>query len=470
MTFLKCKFLNPISFPRHQVVFVPPGPADSLNAVEELRESDESDSVSVSLSPASSPRPSQPWSSSSRPSLTHLHEIADPYLPSFRGKDLSDARSALAKVLTSSVSKGALVRRLRNSATFPKLYSGSAFMTTAPRCSDNGQNWAELEPVPTFNLPSEPEWEDPAQRRGMTTFKVVPSKKQKSCDPELTPDDPDQIKEEDNPEGEGSPQLGRNQTETEEDPCSPDRSQTETPLQSPEEVQDSDRPGSLPPPFDLDDRVCPGSPLSQQKEEDEPEVTSEVVPAAPSDCSDGELPSDGPISSEDQSEFLQSPSRQSVTTDVDHCDSNTDEREVEEEVVQVEEEEDEEVEEDSFPPPPSPVFFNEDVEVAEDGREVTAASSLTSSQPPSPSSGGQTGALSEDHQTASAGPQQPAAAPKPLGKMSAAPSRFAQAVALAVQRSRLQSHRKGLDPQAPGGPHRALPSPHISIYQFGEYH
>lgn len=252
----------------------------------------------------------------------------------------------------------------------------------------------------------------------MTTFKVIPPKK--SHDPELTPDDPDHIKED-----EGSPQPG-----TEEDLCSPDGSQ------SPEEAQDSDGPGS------------PGSPLcpvgdTQQKEEDEPEVTSQVASAAPSDCSYGEPPSDGPIISEDQRELLQRSSRRPGATDMDHCGSNTDEEEVEEE-------------EDSFPPPPSPVFFHEDTE-------VTAASSLTSSPPPSPSSSGPTSALGEDHQSTSAGPDQP------LVQMSAAPSRFAQAVALAVQRSRLQGHGKGLDPQASSGPRSALPSPHISIYQFGEY-
>ncbi|KAM9334132.1 cordon-bleu protein-like 1 [Symphorus nematophorus] len=102
------------------------GSVDSLNTVEELRESDDSDSVNLSRSSSSSPYPSQPWSSSSssRPSLAHLHEIADPYLPSFRGKDLSDARSALAKVLTSSVSKGTLNLKLFYHPTSPLSLSG----------------------------------------------------------------------------------------------------------------------------------------------------------------------------------------------------------------------------------------------------------------------------------------------------------------------------------------------------------
>ncbi|XP_051284022.1 cordon-bleu protein-like 1 [Dicentrarchus labrax] len=542
---------------------------DSLITVEK-RESEESDSVK-SLSSSSSTYPSHSWSSksSSRPSFAHLHEVADPYLPSFRGKDLTDARCALAKVMTSSISKGTLVRRLRNSATFPKLYNGSSFMSMTQRFSENGDFYAEPEPVLTSNLPTEPEWEDPAQRRGMTTFKVVPSKKQKSHDSELTVDVPDQITIEENPESEASSEVGKNQTEPEEDPCSPARSETETPLQSPEpsqeteepaslpppldednqdcpvsplcevrdtvakqeeedepevpylqspepssqetqaseepaflpppldedyqecpgsplcqvgdigekqeeevepevaylkspepssqEIQASEEPASLPPPLDVDDQDCPGSPLSevggtvekQQEEEDEPEVTSEVVQATPSDCSDGELASDGQIIiSEDQSELLQSPSRQFVSTDIDHCGSNTDERKVKEE-------------EDSFPPPPPPVFFNEEIEVMEEGREDTTASSLPSSQPLSLSSNGQTNAFSELTSAT------PAAAPKPLDKISSAPSRFAQAVALAVQRSRPQSRGKSLGPQAPSGPQSTLPSPPRTIYQFG---
>ncbi|XP_037618479.1 serine/arginine repetitive matrix protein 2 isoform X1 [Sebastes umbrosus] len=425
------------------------GTVDSLITVEE---SDESDSVYLSLPSSSSTRPS----TSSLRRFAHLHEVAEPYLPSFRGKDISDARCALAKVLTSSISKGTLVKRLRNSATFPKLYNGSFTMPTTPRCSNNGPFCAKPESFRTSNLVTEHEWEDPIQRKGMTTFKVVPSKTQKSHDPELTLD---QIAVHDNPVSEASPELGR---KTEEDPCSLDRSETETPLQSPEpssqEIQTSP-----PPVLDLDNQGSLGSPLSEvgdiaekQKEEDEPEpeVPSEVT--VPSDCSDGEPTIDGQINSEE----CQSPTGQSESTDVDHCGSLTDE----EEVVPEEEEED-----NYFPPPPPPVFFNENIEVMEEKREDSTTSSPPSSQPPSSTSNGQTNAFSEDHQhePTSAMHDQPAAAPRPPVKMSAAPSRFAQAVAMAVQRSRLHIGGKGLGPQAPSGPHSALPSPPRSTYQYG---
>ncbi|XP_029300537.1 cordon-bleu protein-like 1 [Cottoperca gobio] len=493
--------------------------ADSLNTVEELREINESVSVNLSLPSSSSPHP-RSSSFSSRPSFAHLHDVADPYLPSFRGKDFSDARCALAKVLTSSISKGALVKRLRNSATFPKFNNGSSFMSSTPRCSDNGVFFAELESVLTSNHPTEDEWEDPVQRKGMTTFKVVPPMKEKCHDPELTTG---QITVEDNPE-------------SEEDPCSPDTSENETPLQSPEpsqtslqspepsqtplqspepsqtslqspepsqtplqspepsqtslqspepsqtplqspepsqtslqspepsqtplqspepsqtpfqspepssqESQASDRPSSPPPLRDLNDQDSPGSPLSEvknQTEEDKPEVTSEVTLAAPSDFPDGELPSDG--------QSLQSPSGPSESTDMDHEPYT----EMEEKVVQ-----EEEGVEDCFPPPPPPVFFDENIEVMEERGD--------SSQPTSPSSNGRADSFSEDRHNE---PAESTAAPTPLDETSAAPSRFAEAVALAVQRSRLQSPGKGLDPQAPSGPHGTLPSPSRSTYQHG---
>ncbi|XP_034720338.1 cordon-bleu protein-like 1 isoform X2 [Etheostoma cragini] len=459
------------------------GTVDSLNTVEELSETAESHSVNLSLPSSSSPHQSHPRSSSSRPSFAHLHKVADPYLPSFRGKDISDARSALAKVLTSSVSKGTLTKRLRKSATFTKSYSGSSFMSVSQKCSDNGVFCAEPESVLTSNLPTENEWDDPTQRKGMTTFKVVPLNKQQSHNAALTPD---QITEEDNPEIRG------NLNET-EDPCSPDRSVTETPLQSPEpssedrseteatiqspdpssedktetetplqspdpssedeietktplqspdppaedkteteaplqspepsseEIEASDKPASLPPPHDSD---CWDSPVSflsdvgdavkKQTEKEEPEVPCEASLAAPADCRDGELGSDNQTNSADQTE-CQSPSGQSVSTEVGRCALYSYEKEVKGEVVQQEE--------DFFPPPPPPIFFDEDMEAIEEKRGGTRASSL--------------------------------------------PSRFAQAVAMAVQRSRLQSHGKGSGPPATIGPHSTLPSSPRSTYQYG---
>uniref|UniRef100_A0A3B5AI61 Cordon-bleu protein-like 1 n=1 Tax=Stegastes partitus TaxID=144197 RepID=A0A3B5AI61_9TELE len=403
---------------------------DSLNTLEE--QSDESDSVNLSLS--SSPHTSQPQSSSSssRPSLAHLHEATDPYLLTlFRGKDLSDARSALAKVLTSSVSKGTLVKRLKNSASFAKFHNGSSFMSTTPKCSDNGTLCTELESVLRSKLPTESEWEDPAQRTGLTTFKVVPSKKPDLSDSEVTADVPEQSQTsaDSRPDSEGSPEVEKSQTDTEEDPLSPDTSESEAPLASPQlcfQEPDLTRQDS---PHLYEEGDATGQ---QEEEEEKPEVTSEVTP----DCSDGDFSSEAHINSEDQKEFIQNP-------DVDQCSSCGDEKKLEEQVLQETEED-----EVAFPPPPPPVFFSEDSEVMEEEKEDAT----------SPTSNGQTAAVSEadQHESTSAGPQQPPA-----------PSRFAQAVAMAVQRARLQSRGKSLGPQVSSGPHGSLPSPPRSTYQYG---
>ncbi|KAM3585107.1 uncharacterized protein V6R79_007693 [Siganus canaliculatus] len=418
---------------------------DSLNTVEELRENSGCDSLPSSLPSSSSSSP-YPSSSTYRPSLTHLHEIRSD-LPSFRGKDFFDARCALAKVLTSSVSRGTLVRRLRNSATLPKLYNSSSFMPTTQRSPESGVFSAKPEPVIRYSLPTEPEWEDPAQRKGMTTFKVVPSRKQKSPEPEPTVDVPDHTAVDDNPESEieSCPQI-----ETEEDPCSPDPP-PQSPDPSTQETEASGGPPSPSPALELDSQDDPGSAVSEwedmlEKVEDEAEIQSEVIPAAASPSSDEETAGDRPVTSEDQSESPPSSSRQSLSTDRDCSASSADEREEEQEVV-------EEEDDDHFPPPPSPVFFTEDAE-----REDDAASS----QPPSPTCNDQSDAIRNEPTSTS-----PAQSPKPPAKMSTAPSRFAQAVALAVQRSRLQRQAKALDSQAPSGPQSALPSPPRSIYQFG---
>ncbi|AWO95583.1 putative cordon-bleu protein-like 1 isoform 3 [Scophthalmus maximus] len=437
----------------------PPPPCDTqvkgtLDALDELREGDESDSVHLPLSSSSSANPCQPRSSSSfsRPSF-------DPRLPSFRGRDFSDARCALAKVMTSSVTKGTLVKRLRNSATFPKLYSRSSFMPTTQRSPDIRVFCTELESVLKSKLPTEPEWEDPLQRKAMTTFKVVPSNKQKSHEPEVTLDVPDrcQVPVENNPEREAPLEAEKDENEPEDVSYSAHGSDAETPSHSQElsALEASNGRDSPPSPPDVDNEEREDSPLpevgghdeEQKEEDDETEVASEVTADVLSDCGDEKHPIDGEMKSVDQSECLQSPVRRSLSTDMDQRESCTEENEVE----------------DVFPPPPPPIFFNEDVEVAVEGQEDTTASSLPSSRPTSPNCNGQISASSEYRPDES---DSPSAAPKPQDAMSAAPSRFAEAVALAVQRSRLQSHGKTFDPQSPV--HGSLPSTPRSACQYDQ--
>ncbi|XP_043966259.1 cordon-bleu protein-like 1 isoform X1 [Gambusia affinis] len=322
---------------------------ESLKTLEEVRETDDS-------------------LSSSSPSLTHLQEAPDSYRPSFRGRDISDARSALAKVLTSSVSKGTLVRRLRNSATFPNFNVSSCVSTTSKRL-DKGDRCAERESVFRSNLPTESEWTEPEQRTGWTTFKVVPLKKPASSDQEKTYDTQD---------------------------CS------ELPL--------------------IDDKET----NMKRKEEEEPEV-----PPAPVDACDGETASDNP---ENQSEFCLSPNADMVP-----CSPCTAEEDVSHE----------EDEEAVFPPPPPPVVFTEDMETLEE--EDSQAS---------PFFNGHMKAFSVAHNNASS---------TVSDQTTVAPSRFSQAVALAVQMARLKRLGLGVGSgaQACSGPNGTLPSPSRSSYQHG---
>ncbi|XP_016533657.1 cordon-bleu protein-like 1 isoform X1 [Poecilia formosa] len=325
---------------------------ESLKTLEELKETDDS-------------------LSSSNPSLTRLHEAPDSYRPSFRGRDISDARSALAKVLTSSVSKGTLVRRLRNSAAFPNFNVTSCVSTTS-KCLDDRDPCAERESVFRSNLPTESEWTEPDQRTGWTTFKVVPLKKPASSDQEMMHDTQDR---------------------------------SELPV--------------------IDDKET----TEKRKEEEEPEVT----PAPVDDC-DGETANDN---SENQSEFGLSPNAGMVP-----CSSCIDEK-VEEDVSH------EEDEEAVFPPPPPPVVFTEDMETVE--KEDSQASPILN---------GHTNAFSIAHNNVSS---------TVSDQTTVTPSRFAQAVALAVQRARLQRLDLGVGsgPQASGGPNGTLPSHSRSSYQYG---
>lgn len=396
--------------------------SDSLSTLEEHGESDESVSINLTPSPPrASPEPRHLRLSSSS-TLSSLHDMVDPYLPLFGGKDLSDARSALAKVLTSSISRGALVRRLKNSAAIPKSGIGSTLTPETHGCFDDKQS------IPSSSLPTQPEWEEPVHRVAMTTFKVVPSKPTGS-DP--APVFPDQTEVEDEPAAQGSPDPDTgSQTQIEEDLLG--QSSLEAGSQ---EDPGSNRLPSLPPSPDPESQVCPDSPPTEEEEEEsEPQVTP-VIPAESSECDDVEALTEEQIGSAEQREVPQSPT-QSGSTDVQGEDLQD---------QAVDGEVDEAVEEDAFPPPPSPVFFIEDTNILDEVEEVPQASCLhSSSQPSSPTSNSPNGALGEDLQMA---PQLPE------------PSRFAEAVAMAVQKSRLQRQGNVLGPQASSGPPSDLPSP-----------
>lgn len=326
-------------------------------------------------------------------------------MPSFRGKDLSDARSALARVLTSSVSKGMLVTRLRNSAAFPN-FPVSSF--TPPQRPDDGSFCSVHESVLNTDLPTENEWEDPVQRRQLTTFQVVPPKKTSDLESTVVPHQ-NGVSAGSSPAPEVSPETEKDETGTEGDPRSPGTSESRTRSPSPER-------SALSTPVRVGDDQNSSDVAEEQKEE--ADVASEATPAAPTGCSDGEAP----ISSDDQGELLQSPS-----ADMERCGSHTDDKEAK---SVVEEEEDA-----CFPPPPPPVFFKEDLERTKTEKDTTTNSTLPL-HPDYYTSNGHGDAFREAHGDIST------PAERSSNETNAGPSKFAQAVASAVRRSRLLSSGK----------------------------
>ncbi|XP_038157901.1 cordon-bleu protein-like 1 isoform X2 [Cyprinodon tularosa] len=395
---------------------------ESLKTVEELRETENS----------------QPHSSmaSSSPSLARLQEIPDSYRPSFRGKDLSDARSALAKVLTSSVSKGTLVRRLRNSAGFPNFHVSSC-MSAASKCPDDGDFCAERESVFRSNLPTENEWEDQVQRSGLTTFKVVPPKKPASCDPEMMDQDQKSVL----PEGK-------------EDPHSSSTFESRTGINCSEtyanEVVDSSISGS---PLE-ETQNCSDSPLlddgenhEDQNQEEEPEVPLDGVLPALLDGCDKEATNHDGGHSEHLSEFDPSPDMVPLNSSTDGKSKEDFSRE------------EAGGEEAAFPSPPPPVEFSDNMGTGEE------EASFPSCGTAAPSMNGHRNASGEADDSGSSSD----ATEPPAGQTKVAPSRFAQAVAMAVQRSRLQRLGLGIGfgPQLSGRPNVSVPSPPRSSYQYG---
>lgn len=371
---------------------------ESLKPLEELRENQESDSLSPS-SP-SSPHPSQ--SSSARPSLSNLHE---PYLPSFKGKDLSDARTALAKVLMSSVSKGTLIKRLKNSANLSKLPHGSS--TT--RCSDYDFS-PNMESVLGSDLPTQNDWQSPVGRRGLSTFRVIPRESE-----QLSPD-PEECREAE-PKSESSNEA-ENPQEEELRLCS-NRLDFNGPNGSNQETQPS---SEVSPNSDKEENRSV-KPLEDDLEEPQEEEASSRVKV------------------EELTEGIQEEVRKESISEEGELSRRPKEGPEEEE----DEEKDEEV---HFPPPPPPVFFKEDID--DEVKIDPAQRSLPPTQTLNRLS-----KVPEEEKSTPAESQQPA--------NDVAPSRFAQAVARALQRSGLPGHRKG--PESPG--FRGLQTAQRSTYQYG---
>ncbi|XP_028324032.1 protein cordon-bleu-like isoform X2 [Gouania willdenowi] len=403
------------------------GPRQELQAeahvtgtVESLEDPSESDGSQTSMP---SLQPAQAQSSSSSPycsTPSYLQEGTEKRLSSLRGRDQSDARTALAQVLMSSVSKSSLVKRLSHSATIAKFPNGSPCMSTSLKRSDDGDYCAELESVLDSNFPTENNLENPVERTGLTTFKVVPPKTASLSVSDNTPRSPEvsQSLEEDNPTAEALPEVKSLKKESKDELNSSDISGSETPLASSENFQDSplDLHNSDSPPVNLPSAL---EETTEDQEKEEPEVSTEETIT-------------------ELARSIEKLSTEGDITGVDLHQNSTPDRDEQSFCLNKEatQEEKEDEEQANFPPPPPPVFFNEYTDVT-----------IDASPPPSP-------ALSKKSEPPEDKPS------SHLPKRSTSLSRFAQAVTKAVQRSRLQNFRKGSNLQESVGAHQTTSNPY----------
>lgn len=361
---------------------------DCLNPLEEERESVEHESVDPSPSSSAAPPPSPP---------APLHKNPDPQRINIRGKDLSDARTALAKVLTSSLSTGTLVKRLKNTT----LHNGTSCLSSTEPSSENA---IEIKSVLNSNLPTENEFEDPANKTGLTTFKVVPSRRESDSEPVQDIPAEEETNAETEIAGQVIPEIERSVNGED----SPDHSGSSSPIPCPAEGETSS---------------CPLQHDNHNEDEDTAETAKQDDVRPVDDLKEGiksgqsheSVTNEGDLYLGEEEVVKESP------TDLNACDSKScDDKN--EGVVQGDDNE-------IFPPPPPPVCFSEYLEEA--------------------SVSGTTRGVTNGHVRSHSEPPQNVHSPEEAEKTGSAPSRFAQAVALAVQRSRLHSTGKTISALLP---------------------
>uniref|UniRef100_A0AAV2LFI1 Cordon-bleu ubiquitin-like domain-containing protein n=1 Tax=Knipowitschia caucasica TaxID=637954 RepID=A0AAV2LFI1_KNICA len=211
---------------------------DSIISLEEVKESEETvqqPSPSSSLPAPPSP-PSLPPSLPPAPPSTHpLHKTHHPNAPSIHSQDLSDARAALAQVLTSSLTGGTLVKRLRNSS-FSKAHNGASSVSESD---------VELKSVLCRNLQTDSDFGDAAGRRGLTTYKVVPSRRQSDAEP--VPEEAEGAKVIPEPEQPVNPDLEEIETKPEQVNPEPEQVNPEPEQVTPEPEQVTPEPEQVTP-------------------------------------------------------------------------------------------------------------------------------------------------------------------------------------------------------------------------------
>ncbi|XP_055019129.1 cordon-bleu protein-like 1 isoform X2 [Boleophthalmus pectinirostris] len=362
---------------------------DSLKSLEELKESEEPESVShPSLSASSSSPLPPPPSPSSPSSAPPFHKPPDSDRPFIHGKDLSDARTALAKVLTSSLSTGVLVKRLKNSTAIPNIHNGTSCTL---------ENDTEIKSaLNVTDLPTENEFEDPADRKGLTTFKVVPSRRESDAEP--TQDVPAKEEEteaelEKAEEQQVIPETDQS-LKAEDDP---DQSERSSPIACPDEGEST----SCSPPLD-------SSSSNLEEVEDIVETTKQNGETVVNDDKVEEKSDQCHETDEGELYFgeeeVEDSHTESNACESKTCDDNDDKQNIHE---------------DNFPPPPPPIYFKEDLNEAK----ASASGTVTNEH----------GRSDSETPIITAGDSE---------KVVPAPSMFAQAVAAAVQRSRLHSTGK----------------------------
>ncbi|CAL8406716.1 unnamed protein product [Arctogadus glacialis] len=335
--------------------------------------------------------------------------------PQCAGKVFSQGHSVLSQIINSSLSNGKLPNRRCGDASFSKPHGDEGDEDVSlthepllgPRCLIGGQG----------GIPPHPEvWGDALQRKGMTTFKVVPAKKHRLYEVNqglVVPDDRISTPRRD-------PEVGESRADGD-------------PPGSPEPRTSSPADGAAGGPV-----ADGGAQTSLSADSDgvqgEVDVSqAEVAGPAPQDSGsqDGstEVNRPGPepetraVQVEEDEVVRDTEAKVSVHEEVVVKDKGVQKEEIQEEgdYDEVPDEDDE-----HFPPPPPPVAYD-DQDGVPDERSTLLRSSSALPPPPPPSSSTQT----------PGGPGSPTKdALSPLKRVSTAPSRFAQAVALAVQRTR----------------------------------
>ncbi|CAL8289771.1 unnamed protein product [Lota lota] len=404
------------------------GSAGMSNSIREWELRTQRDSVNTSRTGSPLPSSSSSSSSSTISSSNQLlpqpqEDGRDSCTPESQRahKELSHVHSVLAQILNSSLSNGKLRTRSGN-APFSKSYNDgdkdnkddsiTHEPLLPPKCLFGGRGGSDLHPEL---------WEDSLQRKGLTTFKVVPSKKHRyhKLDQGLAvPDDQKSSPRRDSEVRESRPDS---------DPPRSPEPRTSSPA-DPEEVHGEGELG-----------VSQAEPASPSLRDSGSQTQSAEVDR-PSPDPESRTVREGEVEGAQDEEVSDVEDKEVVHEEEEVVkDKGVQVEEVQREELQEEGDYDEVPEEDDdyFPPPPPPVSYDDQEEAPDEAageRSTLLQSSSVLPPPPPPSSS--SSQIPDVPGTPTKEPRPRLGASSPLKRVSMAPSRFAQAVALAVQKTR----------------------------------